>query len=89
MREQPTDEMRPGDVPRNHTRPLVSPTGRSQQDVRGFPPPEQPVRENRGADARRPAEATGGRAWTWVLLIVLPVVVIAAAGVLLFLLLSG
>ena len=46
------------------------------------PPPPAAV-------APGPPARSGGRPWTWVLLAVLPIVVIAVAGVLLYLLLGG
>jgi hypothetical protein len=87
--EQPTDEMRPTDAPRDHTRPFVPPTGQAVQSAGGYSRPERPVQGGRGAEWQAQPEAGGTRAWTWVLLVLLPLLVIAAAGVLLFLLLGG
>ena len=75
-RESSTDELQPTAVPpREQTRPFEA-------------PPDQ------GPSIRRPEEApaarrSGGGAWSWVLLVLLPIAVIAVAGVLLSLVLGG
>jgi hypothetical protein len=76
VREQSTDEMAPTAVPpREDTRPFVAPR-------------EEVPRERVPAGAAPPRE-DGGRAWPWVLLVLLPIVIIAATGLLLVLLLGG
>jgi hypothetical protein len=81
----PTVVLRPraGDVPaadaREQTRPLVQPAQQQQQGAPAAPAPPAPP----------PAAREGGRPWTWVLLTLLPILVIAAAGLLLFFLFTG
>jgi hypothetical protein len=76
---------------RQQTRPFGAP-GDLRPGESGPPsasrPETQPPREA-AVTAPEPPSRSGGRPWTWVLLAVLPVVVIAVAGVLLFLLLGG
>jgi hypothetical protein len=87
----PADPVPPVGPPRQETRPLRTRDDRQLQaaaspDRAAVRPPAQP-----GPAARQPAapSAGAGGRWTWVLLVVLPIVVIAATGVLLFLLLNG
>ena len=74
---------------RQQTRPFGAPG----DQVAAGPGPEPALRPvappPAAAVAPGPPARSGGRPWTWVLLAVLPIVVIAVAGVLLYLLLGG
>ena len=74
---------------RQQTRPFGAPGDQISTGAGPEPAlrPEVPSRAPATAP-ERPAPG-GGRPWTWVLLAVLPIVVIAVAGVLLYLLLGG
>jgi hypothetical protein len=88
--EPTTDHLPPAvEAPRHQTRPFGPPGDQAPHAAAPEPdrsPPPRPARE--GSPKAAPPAARGG-AWTWVLLVVLPIVIIAGAGVLLYFLLSG
>ncbi|MCW2700994.1 MAG: hypothetical protein JWQ45_2529 [Blastococcus sp.] len=89
--EPRTDHVTPvAAPPRQETRPFGAPGDHALHAPSAQPDPSPPQRAAHAAypDASPPA-ARAGRAWTWVLLVILPIVIIAAAGVLLYVLLSG
>jgi hypothetical protein len=74
---------------RQQTRPFGTP-GDQVAAASGPEPARRPVAQPPAAAvAPGPPARSGGRPWTWVLLAVLPIVVIAVAGVLLYILLGG
>jgi hypothetical protein len=100
LQEQPvaasesTVVLRPGadEVPaadaREQTRPFVPPA-QHHRPAPAAPAPAAPAPAAPAPAAPAPAAREGGRASTWVLLILLPILVIAAAGLLLFLVFNG
>jgi hypothetical protein len=73
---------------RQQTRPFGAPGDQISAGA-GPEPALRPEAPPPAAVAPGPPARSGGRPWTWVLLAVLPIVVIAVAGVLLYLLLGG
>jgi hypothetical protein len=73
---------------RHQTRPFGAPGDQISAGA-GPEPALRPEAPPPAAVAPGPPARSGGRPWTWVLLAVLPIVVIAVAGVLLYLLLGG
>jgi hypothetical protein len=76
---------------RQQTRPFGAPgdLGPAESDPGSASRSETRPPRAAAASVPEPPSRSGGRPWTWVLLAVLPVVIIAVAGVILFLLLGG
>jgi hypothetical protein len=102
MTDRPLDERSPSpqeaDGPTRDIRlsPLPPPPYHAPDDepTDRLPPPDAPARQTTVAFDAPPADPTGPpdddtRKWPWVLLALLPLVVIAVAGVVLALLLGG
>jgi hypothetical protein len=83
LADQPTDQLVPPGPPRQPTRPFAAPG--APEAVAAGQPRDQGSRPRAGAPAARERH---GRAWPWVLLSLLAVLVVVGTAVALFLLLA-